>query len=144
MITKIKYEFSAKIWQHSAPGGWYFVTLPVELSNEIRENLKWQEEGWGRLKASAKIRNSEWNAAIWFDTKHHTYLLPIKAEIRRKEKIELNPAVGLIFSNINGSRGRKKEKHTDFGVLSHRVGERSEISSQLREDVESVVMILEK
>jgi hypothetical protein len=46
VITKIKYEFSAKIWQHSAPGGWYFVSLPVELSNEIRENLKWQEEGW--------------------------------------------------------------------------------------------------
>jgi hypothetical protein len=60
------------------------------LSNEIRGNLQWQEEGWGRLKAIAKIGNSEWNTAIWFDTKHSTYLLPIKAEIRRKEKIELN------------------------------------------------------
>jgi hypothetical protein len=90
MITKIKYKFSAKIWQHSALGGWYFVSLPIELSNEIRGNLQWQEEGWGRLKAIAKIGNSEWNTAIWFDTKHSTYLLPIKAEIRRKEKIELN------------------------------------------------------
>jgi site-specific DNA recombinase len=35
--------------------------------------------------------------------------------------VDLNPAVELIFSNINSSRGRKKEKHTDFGVLSHRV-----------------------
>jgi Domain of unknown function (DUF1905) len=90
VITKIKYEFSAKIWQHSTPGGWYFVSLPEVLSNEIRENVKWQEEGWGRLKAITKIGNSEWNTAIWFDTKHHTYLLPIKAEIRRKEKIDLN------------------------------------------------------
>jgi hypothetical protein len=90
MITKIKYEFSANIWQHSATGGWYFVSLPIELSNEIRGTLQWQEEGWGRLKAIAKIGNSEWNTAIWFDTKHSTYLLPIKAEIRRKEKIELN------------------------------------------------------
>lgn len=90
VITKIKYQFSTKIWQHSAPGGWYFVSLPVELCNEIREKLKCQEEGWGRLKAIAKIGNSEWNTAIWFDTKHITYLIPIKAEIRRKEKIELN------------------------------------------------------
>lgn len=90
MIAKIKNAFSAKIWQHSAPGGWYFVSLPIELSNEIRGNLQWQEEGWGRLKAIAKIGNSEWNTAIWFDTKHSTYLLPIKAEIRRKEKIKLN------------------------------------------------------
>jgi hypothetical protein len=95
VITKIKYEFSTKIWQHSASGGWCFVSLPVELSNEIRENLKWQEEGWGRLKAITKIGNSEWTTAIWFDTKHRTYLLPIKADIRRKEKIELNQMLEL-------------------------------------------------
>jgi site-specific DNA recombinase len=35
--------------------------------------------------------------------------------------VEMNHAVELIFSNIKGSRGRKKEKHTDFGVLSHGV-----------------------
>ena len=35
--------------------------------------------------------------------------------------VEMNPAVELIFSNIKGSRGRKKEKHTDFGVLSRKV-----------------------
>jgi hypothetical protein len=90
VIAKIKYEFSANIWQNSAPGGWYFVSLPLELSNEIRGNLQRQEEGWGRLKAIAKIGNSEWSTAIWFDTKHNTYLLPIKADIRRHEKIELN------------------------------------------------------
>ena len=35
--------------------------------------------------------------------------------------VEVNEAVALIFSNISGSGRRKKEKHTDFGVLSHRV-----------------------
>lgn len=95
MITKIKYKFSAKIWQHTSPVGWYFVSLPVELSKEIRDNVKWQEEGWGRLKAGAKTGNSEWNTAIWFDTKHHTYLLPIKAEIRNNEKIVLNQMLEL-------------------------------------------------
>jgi hypothetical protein len=90
VIAKINYEFSANIWKHSDIGGWYFVSIPIELSNEIRGNLQWQEDGWGRLKAIAKIGNSEWNTAIWFDTKHSTYLLPIKAEIRRNEKIELN------------------------------------------------------
>lgn len=87
MSTKIKYTFSAKPWQHSSPGGWHFISLPKELATEIRANLKWQEEGWGRLKAQAKIKNSQWDTAIWFDTKMGTYLLPLKAEIRKKEKI---------------------------------------------------------
>ena len=57
------------------------------MSKEIRSILKFQEEGWGRLKAVAKIGKSEWKTAIWFDTKINTYLLPLKAEIRKKENI---------------------------------------------------------
>lgn len=85
---KIKYEFSAKIWQHQSQGGWYFVSLPEKLAKEIREVVKWQEEGWGRLRVTAKTGNSEWDTAIWFDTKMNTYLLPVKAEIRKKENLE--------------------------------------------------------
>ena len=96
MDGKIKYEFSAKIWQHSSPGGWCFVSLPSKASTEIRKNLKWQEEGWGRLKATAKIGTSEWKTAIWFDTNHNTYLLPIKAEIRKKENVELDNVIKII------------------------------------------------
>ncbi|MCK6616738.1 MAG: DUF1905 domain-containing protein [Cyclobacteriaceae bacterium] len=88
MNGKIKYEFTAKTWQYAAPNGWYFVSLPTEISTEIRENLKWQEEGWGRLKATAKIGNSQWETAIWYDTKHKAYLLPLKADIRKRENIK--------------------------------------------------------
>lgn len=88
MNGKIKYEFSANAWQYSSPGGWWFVSLPLEIAQEIRENLRWQEVGWGRLKAIARIGETEWNTAIWFDSKMKTYLLPIKAEIRKKENVE--------------------------------------------------------
>ena len=90
MEGKIKYEYSAQMWKHNSPGGWYFVSLPKTLSKEIRENLKWQEEGWGRMKAFAQIGDLLWESAIWFDTKLDTYILPIKAEIRKKRKLEIN------------------------------------------------------
>ena len=54
----IKYEFTAKVWNYSSTagtGGWYIACLPKEMSKEIRENLKFLEEGWGRLKMTAKI-----------------------------------------------------------------------------------------
>lgn len=88
MQAKITYTFSAEIWQYGAPGGWYFVSLPENLATEIRTHLKWQEEGWGRLKATAKIGASTWDTAIWFDTKKNTYILPLKAQIRQQEKLE--------------------------------------------------------
>ena len=84
---KISYSFTGKIWQHEAPkGGWYFISLPVNMSQEIRENFRNQEEGWGRLKATAEIAGVKWETAIWYDTKKTTYLLPIKSDIRRKVK----------------------------------------------------------
>ena len=91
----IKYEFTATAWQYAGQGGWYFVSLPADMSTEIRENLKWQEEGWGRLKAKAKTGNSEWQTAIWFDTKRMTYLLPLKAEVRKKENIIANQQISI-------------------------------------------------
>jgi len=88
MTGSIKYEFSATPWQHDA--GWVFVSLPKGTSKEIREHLGWQEEGWGRMKASAQIEEHNWNTAIWFDSKAETYLLPLKAEVRKKLKLELD------------------------------------------------------
>jgi hypothetical protein len=89
MAIKITYECTASVWKHSATGGWYFVSLPIEFSEEIRQNMKWQMEGWGRMKAKAKIRETLWDTAIWYDTKLGTYILPLKADIRKKEKIEV-------------------------------------------------------
>jgi hypothetical protein len=93
----IKYEFTAIPWQYAGPGGWHFISLPKKLAKEIRTALRSEEEGWGRLKASAKTGNSEWETAIWFDTKLNTYLLPLKAEIRKKEMLSIEKKVKIIL-----------------------------------------------
>ncbi len=91
----IKYEFTAipRLWPFSPSNGCPFVPFPEKMANEIREHLKFQEEGWGRMKATIKIGSSEWETSIWFDTKHNTYILPIKAEIRKKENIGIEKEV---------------------------------------------------
>lgn len=95
MEGKIKYTFSCKIWKHNATGGWYFASLPKRISHEIRANLKWQEEGWGRMKVTAECNEIIWETAIWFDTKKQSYLLPIKAEVRRKCKLKMDTNIDL-------------------------------------------------
>ena len=97
MEDKIVFEFSARLWQYPGPNAWYFISLPAHIAAEIRENLKWQEEGWGRMKATAKIGKSEWVTAIWFDTKRNTYVLPIKAIIRKKEGLKLNQDIQVMI-----------------------------------------------
>lgn len=96
MESKIEFAFSAEVWQYHGIGGWFFVSFPESISAEIRNNLKWQEEGWGRLKATAKTGNTAWKTSIWFDTKKNTYLLPLKAEIRKREHIEAGNMLNII------------------------------------------------
>ncbi len=58
------------------------------MSSEIRTHLHGQEEGWGRMKATAQIDDQVWDTAIWFDTAANTYLLPIKAQVRKKANLQ--------------------------------------------------------
>ncbi len=93
MEAKITYSFSGKIWKSQGKGGWHFVSLPKNTSKEIRTHLQWQEEGWGRMKATASINNIEWQTSIWFDKKSDTYLLPLNAAIRKKAVLKLNDII---------------------------------------------------
>lgn len=93
---KLQYRFSSKPWKYEGQSGWVFISLPEKLSKEIRDTFKTMEEGWGRLSAIACIGNTEWKTAIWYDTKANTYLLPLKAEIRRKENVMIDKPVRVI------------------------------------------------
>ncbi|WP_206610034.1 DUF1905 domain-containing protein [Maribellus luteus] len=95
-IKGVKYTFKAEPWQYGAPGGWFFVSFPAGLAKEIRSIFGREEEGWGRLKATAQIGNSEWKTAVWFDTKQNTYILPLKAEIRKKEHIAAGNEIEIV------------------------------------------------
>jgi hypothetical protein len=97
MHIGIKYTFIAHVWRYSGQAGWYFVSMPEDMSAEIRAHLKWQESGWGRLQVTASIGPHEWKTAIWFDTKKNTYLLPLKAEVRKKCRLKESDAVDVVL-----------------------------------------------
>ncbi len=97
-----KYNFRGTIWKSRGPGGWHFVTLPKSVSVKIRKSHGRDEEGWGRLKATAVINKTEWTTAIWFDSKAESYLLPIKTSVRKAEALTID-------SKINGTLFLTKE-----------------------------------
>lgn len=88
--TGLKYNFKTKPWLHKGTSGWTFISLPEKIAKEIRALLRSEEQGWGRLSATAKIGKTVWKTAIWFDTKRNTYLLPLKADVRKKEHIVMD------------------------------------------------------
>jgi hypothetical protein len=89
------YSFRSELWRYKGAAGWHFLTLPDGVSRKIRRNHGHSEEGWGRLKVAARIGGSDWVTAIWYDSKYRAYLLPVKAVVRKAEKIKAGSRVSV-------------------------------------------------
>ncbi len=87
-MKKRDYRFKAQVWIY--PGltaNWHFVSLPKNLSEQIKKDFGSKARGWGSLPVKVCVGKSSWRTSIFPDKKSGTYILPIKAEIRNRECI---------------------------------------------------------
>ena len=75
------------IWKGSdAAGRWFFITVPEEQSAEIKTHAFGTPRGFGSVKVEARIGDVVWRTSV-FPLNSGGYLLPVKAEVRRKADI---------------------------------------------------------
>ena len=67
-------------------GAWHFITVPPELSGEIRAHAMVALRGFGSVRVEATIDDVSWRTSV-FPMKQGGYILPVKAEVRRKAGI---------------------------------------------------------
>lgn len=72
---KLKFKTKVRIWE--GPSAWYFVTIPVKESAQVREKFRNVHRGWGSIPVNVKIGKSEWKTSIFWEKKG-TYLLPLR------------------------------------------------------------------
>jgi hypothetical protein len=64
--------------------------LPVDKSEEIKffsDNHFGKRRGWGSVRVSASVGDTAWDTSIFPASNLEAYILPIKAEVRKKQKI---------------------------------------------------------
>jgi len=83
--------FSAVCWLYPGKGAWYFVTLPQDSAAEISYFSKTfnggKRTGWGSVRVTVQIGETIWQTSLFPDSKNKSYVLPIKAAIRKAESI---------------------------------------------------------
>lgn len=79
-------EFSGKIWFWRGPAPWYFVTVPADESQDMKAISSFVTYGWGVIPVVARINNTEWTTSLF--PKDGSYLVPIKASVRKAEQLE--------------------------------------------------------
>ena len=84
--------FDAELWLWSARRGesWTFVTLPADVSEEIREQVaaRGPRRGFGAVRVQATIGDTAWRTSIFPDSARGGYVLPVKRAVRRAEALD--------------------------------------------------------
>jgi hypothetical protein len=82
-----EYRFTATVyrWEERATDSWYFVDVPEDLSEEIRDRPR-MPRGFGSVRVSATIGGTTWRTSIFPGADR--YALPLKRAVRDAEGIE--------------------------------------------------------
>ncbi len=86
--TSPAYDFAAPLWEWDAKASWFFVTVPVAISDEIDARTHGLTNGFGSVRVRVRIGGSEWMTSLFPDSKQQAYVLPIKKAVRVAEGIE--------------------------------------------------------
>lgn len=82
------------IWRSEAAGSWYFVTVPEELSGEIKSRSLGSPRGFGSVRVEASIKDVQWRTSV-FPLKSGGYLLPVKADVRKRAELAAGEEVAV-------------------------------------------------
>ena len=91
---------TAPLWLWSGESGsWHFVTVPEEEAVAIRAHGLLHRGGLGSEKARAPIKAVRWRTSV-FPQKSGRYIVPVKAEVRRRAAIAAGDEVTLTLELI--------------------------------------------
>jgi hypothetical protein len=97
-MAHAQYVVTAEVWLYPGDAGWHFVTLPDEVADEIRARFRARQRSFGRLPVHAEIGTSSWATSIFVDRGSGSYVLPLKAAIRSRERVEAGQSVTVTLS----------------------------------------------
>jgi len=86
-MIDLDFEFTAELWEWSGKGTWHFVTLPKDMSDDIKTFTKHLARGFRSVRVKVKIGESEWLTSLFPSKEAGAYILPIKMSVRKSESL---------------------------------------------------------
>ncbi len=82
------YKLRSKVWKYPGMAGWFFLSVPKPAATKIKKTQEGRPRtGWGSIRVAVTLGNSKWKTSIFPDAKSGTFLLPLKAAVRKKEGV---------------------------------------------------------
>ena len=95
-LPDVDLEFSGDVWFWKGPAPWYFVTVPEDDCADLEATSGFVTYGWGMIPVAARIGSTEWTTSLF--PKDGRYIVPLKAHVRRRERLDVGDTVTVRLS----------------------------------------------
>jgi hypothetical protein len=97
------FVFDAELWIWDARRNesWTFVSLPADVSDEIREVAGAPRRGFGAVRVQVAVGGSVWKTSIFPDSGSGQYVLPIKRAVRQAEGLDAGDTAAVTVEVID-------------------------------------------
>jgi hypothetical protein len=99
------FRFQADVIYWRGPSPFFFVPVPSREAVVLRQVAKAVSYGWGMVPVEARIGGVAFTTSLF--PKDETYLLPLKAAVRRKADITAGDAI-VVDMIVQAVRGRRR------------------------------------
>jgi hypothetical protein len=91
-VDEAVFEFTSELWLYPGEAGWYFVTLPAEVADDI-DAMVGDRAGFGSIPVEVTVGDSTWKTSVFPDKHSASFVLPVKKVIRQQEHLEADSPV---------------------------------------------------
>jgi hypothetical protein len=85
--VNVVFEAELWLWEARRADSWTFVSLPADVSEEIRELTAGPRRGFGSVRVRVVVGATAWTTSI-FPGSDGSYVLPIKRAVRKAESLD--------------------------------------------------------
>ena len=78
----VTFRFEAVLWEWSSSTSWVFLSLPTDVTDEIRERSTQPRRGFGSIPVAVSIGNTSWTTSVFPHSESDTLILPVKKAVR--------------------------------------------------------------
>jgi hypothetical protein len=89
-------DFTGEVWFWRGPAPFHFVTVPEEHCGGLKSVASLVTYGWGMIPVTVRIGQTTWKT--YLTPKDGRYIVPLKAAVRKAEKIDVGDEVSVALT----------------------------------------------
>jgi Domain of unknown function (DUF1905) len=88
-VVVVTFDGELWIWESRRADTWVFVSLPVDVSQQIRECAAGPRRGFDSVRVRATVGASRWSTSIFPDSNRDCFRLGITRAVRKAERLQV-------------------------------------------------------